>query len=141
MDLKIKKLHPDAIVPKYAHHNDAGMDLFSVEDCTINPGEVFKVRTGIAIELPGGYASLVWDKSGLAANHLLKTVGGVLDAGYRGEYLINIINLGKEKYEVKKGYKIAQLLIQRVEHPTIQIVEELSDSERGANGFGSTGKK
>jgi len=141
MDLKVKKLHPDAIVPKFANHADAGMDLYSIEDCAINPGEVHKVKTGIAMELPEGYVSLIWDKSGLATKYSIKTIGGVIDAGYRGEYIVGLINLGKEAYQLKKGDKVSQLLIQRIERPNIELVEELSNSERGANGFGSTGKK
>ncbi len=141
MDLKIKKLHPDAIIPKYAKYGDAGMDLYSVEDCEVLSGATCKIKTGIAVELPHGFASLIWDKSGLATKYSIKTIGGVLDSGYRGEYIVGIINLGKSTYKIEKGDKIAQLLIQKVEHPTINIVEELSDSERGDNGFGSTGKK
>lgn len=141
MDLKIKKLHPDAIIPKYAKSGDAGMDLHSIEDYMVCPGATCKVKTGIAIELPHGYVSLIWDKSGLATTHSIKTIGGVLDSGYRGEYIIGIINLGKKEYLIEKGDKIAQLLIQRVEHPEIKIIEKLSDSDRGVNGFGSTGRK
>ena len=141
MDLKIKKLHPNAVVPKYAKQGDAGMDLYSVEDYSVPPGMTCKVKTGIAVELPHGYVSLIWDKSGLATSHSIKTIGGVLDSGYRGEYIIGIINLGKKDYLIEKGDKVAQLLIQKIEHPTIKIVDQLSNSERGDNGFGSTGKK
>lgn len=141
MDLKIKKLHPDAIIPKFAHHNDAGMDLYSIKDYILKPGSVCCVGTGIAAEFSDDYVALVWDKSGLSAKHTIITVGGVFDAGYRGEYNVGLLNLGSKEYKVEKGDKVAQLLIQRIEHPNIQIVEELSNSERGANGFGSTGKK
>jgi dUTP pyrophosphatase len=141
MDLKIKKLHPDAIIPKYAKCGDAGMDLYSIEDCNLEPGVVCSIKTGIATEFPLGYVALIWDKSGLATRHHLKTVAGVVDSGYRVEYLVSMINLGKNDYKIEKGDKIAQLIIQKIESPVIKIVKELSDSERGDNGFGSTGKK
>ncbi|MFA4995565.1 MAG: dTMP kinase [Patescibacteria group bacterium] len=141
MDLKVKKLHPDAIVPEFAHHNDAGMDLFSIENCVLKPNEVLSIKTGLAIEIPDDHVALIWDKSGLATKHSIKTMGGVMDAGYRGEYHVSLLNLGQEDYIIEKGDKVAQLLVQKIEHPNIQIVEELSASDRGMNGFGSTGKK
>ncbi len=139
MNIKVKKLHPDAIVPSFAHPGDAGMDLYSVEELVIKPGERRSVPTGIAIALPDGYVSLVWDKSGVSHKLGVKTLGGVLDCGYRGEYLIGLVNLGQEPFEIKKGQKIAQLLIQKVEHPDIEVVDELDETSRGAGGFGSTG--
>lgn len=138
--LKIKKLRPDAVLPAYAHPGDAGMDIFAAEAVTIAPGQYAKIPTGVAIEVPEGYVSLVWDKSGLASNYGLKNLGGVIDAGYRGEYMITLINLGKEKYTIEKHHKVAQILIQKIEHPTIVEVAELSDTSRGQGGFGSTGK-
>ncbi len=140
LTIKIKKIHPDAIVPKYAHYGDAGMDLFSTQTIILHPGERVQIPTGIAIELPEDYVSLVWDKSGLSHKHGLKTVGGVIDSGYRGEYMVGMINLGAADYTIEKGHKVAQVLIQKVEHPQIEIVEELSDSSRGEGGFGSSGK-
>ena len=116
------------------------MDLFANETITINPGEVGKVKSGIAFEIPDGYVGLIWDKSGLSMNHKLKTLGGVIDSGYRGESVIGIINLGAEPYTFEKGHKIAQMLIQKIEHLNVVEVENLSESDRGANGFGSTGK-
>lgn len=139
MKIRVKKLHPDAKVPAFAHPGDAGMDLYSVEDMVLVPGARASVPTGIAIELPDGYVSLVWDKSGPSHKFGVKTLGGVLDSGYRGEYLIGLVNLGQEPFEIKKGQKVAQLLIQRVEHPEIEEADELSDTSRGAGGFGSTG--
>lgn len=139
MKIRVKKLHPDAKVPAFAHPGDAGMDLYSVEDMVLAPGERGSVPTGIAIELPDGYVSLVWDKSGPSHKFGVKTLGGVLDSGYRGEYLIGLINLGQENFEIKKGQKIAQLLIQKVERPEIEEVAELGDTSRGAGAFGSTG--
>jgi dUTP pyrophosphatase len=101
---------------------------------------VVRVKTGIALELPVGYVGLIWDKSGLAANHGLKTMAGVLDAGYRGELQIVVTNLSKEIYSIKKHDKVAQMLIQRIESPELIEVDELSDTSRGEGGFGSTGK-
>lgn len=140
MIIKLKKLNPEAKLPTYAHPGDAGMDFFALEETEIKPGEVARVKTGIALELPVGYVGLVWDKSGLASNHGLKTMAGVLDAGYRGELQIVITNLSGETYTIKKHDKVAQMLIQAVEAPELIEVDELSDSSRGEGGFGSTGK-
>lgn len=139
MKIRVKKLHPDAKVPAFAHPGDAGMDLYSVEDIVLAPGERRSVPTGIAIELPDGYVALVWDKSGPSHRFGVKTLGGVLDSGYRGEYLIGLINLGQENFEIRRGQKVAQLLIQKVERPEIEVADELGDTSRGARGFGSTG--
>ncbi len=139
MNIQVKKLHPEAKLPNFAHPGDAGMDLYSVVDMVLKPGERASVPTGIAIALPDGYVSLVWDKSGVSHKNGIKTLGGVLDSGYRGEYLIGLINLSQENFEIKVGQKIAQLLIQKVEHPEIEEVEELDETARGDGRFGSTG--
>jgi len=136
--IKIKKLSKDAIIPSYAYKGDAGLDLFSCEDAIIFPGERKLISTGISAEIPEGYVGLVWDKSGIALKGI-KTMAGVADSGYRGEYKILLLNVGKENYRIKKGDKIAQLLIQPVLTSEIQEVEELSKTERGEGGFGSTG--
>ena len=138
MKLKIKKLREDAIIPKYAHKGDAGLDLFSCENCVLYPGERKLVSTGIATEFPEGYVALVWDKSGIAAKGI-KTMGGVIEHTYRGEYKVIMLNTTKESYEIKKGQKIAQLLIQPIVTAEVEEVSELSKSERGEGGFGSTG--
>ncbi len=140
MILKTKKIDVVAKLPTRATTGDAGLDLYSVEDVAIQPGDRFVVKTGIAMEIPFGYAGLVWDKSGLAAKKGLKTMGGVIDAGYRGEIQVVLANLGNEPHTIAVGDKIAQLLIQKVELPEVSEVSELSDSERGDGGFGSTGK-
>jgi dUTP pyrophosphatase len=140
LSIKVKKLHPDAIVPSFAHRSDAGMDLFSTQKIILHPGERVQVPTGIAIELPDDYAALIWDKSGLATKYGLKVMAGVVDAGYRGEYIVVLVNLSPVDYLIEKGHKVAQLLIQKVEHPTVEVVDELSDSHRGEKGFGSSGK-
>lgn len=141
MIVKIKKLSPDAIIPRYALPGDAGMDLFSIEDVTIDPGDRYPVATGLSIELPEGYVSLIWDKSGIALKKGITTMGGVIDYTYRGEYKILLLNTGKEPYEIKKGDKIAQLLIQSIITAEIEEADELSKTSRGDGGFGSTGVK
>ncbi len=140
MNIKVKKLHPDAIIPNIAHEGDAGSDLFATESVTLNPGERGQVPTGLALELPLGYAALIWDKSGLSHKAGIKTLGGVIDSGYRGEIMVGVINLGVEPYTFEKGHKVAQFLIQKVETPIFEEVIELSDTSRGEGGFGSTGK-
>jgi dUTP pyrophosphatase len=140
MNIKVKKLHPDAQIPKIAHEGDAGCDLFATESVTLNPGERGQIPTGLSIELPLGFVSLIWDKSGISHKEGIKTLGGVIDCGYRGEYKIGVVNLSDKPYTFEKGHKIAQLLIQRVESPIFEEVEELSDTSRKGDGFGSTGK-
>ncbi|MCK9568045.1 dUTP diphosphatase [Candidatus Pacearchaeota archaeon] len=137
--IKIKKLNPNAIIPKYSHVGDAGMDLFSIEDLILKPKHRALIKTGLSIELPKGYVSLVWDKSGIALKGI-KTMGGVIEHTYRGEYKIILVNLSSEDYEIKKGQKIAQLLIQKIETAEVEEVNELSETIRGTGGFGSTGK-
>ena len=136
--IKIKKLHTDAIIPKYAHEGDAGMDLFSIEkDFILKPKHRKVVGTGVSIELPKGYVSLIWDKSGIASNGI-KTMGGVIEYTYRGEYKVVLVNLSNEDYKIKKGQKVAQLLIQPIETVETEEVKELSETPRGEGGFGST---
>ncbi len=139
MKLKIKKLDKQAILPKREHEGDAGLDLYSIMNLEIAPNERVKIGTGIAMSLPLNYVGLLWDKSGLASKEGLKVLGGVIDAGYRGEIIVAIINLSENKYKVEKGQKIAQLLIQKVELPEVCEVSELEDTKRGFGGFGSTG--
>ncbi len=140
MKLKIKKLNPDGRLPAYAMPGDAGLDLFSAGDFVLRAGEKGAVPTGIAMEIPDGFVGLVWDKSGLAIKNGLKTLGGVIDSGYRGEVLVGMINLGPADFTFAKGNKVAQMLIQKVERPEIVEAAELSEAERGDKGFGSSGK-
>jgi dUTP pyrophosphatase len=139
MKILIKKLLSDAKVPAFGREGDAGLDLFSAESLVLKPGERVSCKTGIAIKIPVGYVGLVWDKSGLSHNFGLKTLGGVFDSNYTGEYFIGLINLGQENFEIKKGQKIAQLLIQKVEAPKIKEVSQMPKTSRGAQGFGSSG--
>jgi len=140
MELNVKKLHPNAKLPTYAHHGDAGFDLYAIESVTIAVGARVLVGTGIAMEIPDGFVGLIWDKSGLSMNHGLKNLGGVIDAGYRGEIKAGVVNLSNEDYTITAGHKVAQMLIQKVERAEIKDVAELSDTTRGHGGFGSTGK-
>ncbi len=139
-EIKVKKLHEDAVIPEYAHPGDAGMDLRCVEDVTVEPGQKVMIGTGLAFEVPEGFVPLFWDKSGLAIKHGLKILGGVFEYTYRGEYIVGMINLNDTAYEFKKGDKIVQLLIQPIATASIVEVEELSETSRGDGGFGSTGK-
>lgn len=140
MKIKIKRLKSDAILPKYAHPDDAGMDLYSLEDYELQVGERHDFGLGFALEIPNDYASLIWDKSGLAIGRGLHCLGGVIDAGYRGEYTVILANFGQESYKIKKGDKIAQLLIQPVMRCELEEVDELSETARAQGAFGSTGK-
>jgi dUTP pyrophosphatase len=140
MQLKIKKLSPDAILPNYSYNDDAAFDLYCLENVEIAPNERLQISTGIAMQIPAGHVGLIWDKSGLSHKHGIKTVGGVIDSGYRGEVKVGIINLGTEKYKFEKGHKVAQMIIQEKKTCDIVEVENLDDSERGEGGFGSSGK-
>jgi dUTP pyrophosphatase len=138
MELKVKRIHPEARLPVYGHAGDAGLDLFSVVDRVLGPGEVFAVPTGIQVAIPAGFVGLVWDKSGISLKSVHR-LAGVVDAGYRGEVQVVMINLGKEPFAIKSGMKIAQMLIQPVAGVAIVESGTLDDTSRGDGGFGSTG--
>ncbi len=142
LTLKIVRLDKEMPMPKFAQPGDAAFDLFSVEKVTIAPGERVQVKTGLKMEIPNGYVGFIWDKSGLSHKAGLKTLGGVIDASYRGEVMVGMINLSKESYTFEKGHKVAQMVIQKREDVSIVEVEEgeLSETARGEGGFGSTGK-
>ena len=140
MNLKIKKLKGGVKVPSYAHPGDVGMDIYSLEEKTLKPGEHHIFFLGFAVEFPVGYAAIVKDK-GSISNAGLHTMGGVYDAGYRGEYNIHLVNLGDESYTIEVGDKIAQIIFYPVEIPKIEEVEMLGESSRGEGRFGSTGRK
>ncbi len=141
IQVNCKKLREDAILPCYAHRGDAGLDLYAVDAMGIGPGEQVMVPTGISMAIPEGYAGLVWDRSGLAAKHGLTVLAGVIDATYRGEIKVVIINLGKQPFHVEKGMRIAQMLIQPIALAEIKELEELDSTKRGEGGFGSTGHR
>jgi len=141
MKLKVKKLLPDAITPIHSHPGDAGLDLFSIENYSLLPGECVIVKTGISIELAVGTEAQIRPRSGLAVKNQITVLNspGTIDEGYRGEVGVILINHGKAKFEISKGMKIAQMVIK----PTIRVevieVNELSQTQRGIGGFGSTG--
>lgn len=140
MKLKIKKLHPNAKIPSYAHHGDAGFDLYVPEAITLQPGDRKTIPLGIAVEIPDGYVGLMFDKSSLSHKQGLKTFGNVIDSGYRGEIHAGLINQSTLAYTLEAGQKIIQMLIMPVMTVDIVEAETLSESERGAGNFGSTGK-
>jgi len=140
MKLQIKKLHPNATIPSFANPGDAGMDLHCVESVTIPPKSRVSIKTGISASFEQGYVALIWDKSGLAAKHGITILAGVLDSEYRGEYIVVAYNTSDIAYTFAANDKVAQLLIQPVLHPTIEIVDELDATQRSRNGFGSSGK-
>jgi dUTP pyrophosphatase len=138
MELRVKRIHPEAKLPVYGHPGDAGLDLFSVIEREIGPGEVFAVPTGIQVAVPAGHVGLVWDKSGIALKGVHR-LAGVIDAGYRGEVQVVMINLGTAPFAVRKGMKIAQMLVQPVVTVSVVETDSLDDTSRGQGGFGSTG--
>jgi dUTP pyrophosphatase len=143
LHIRIQKIHPAAILPSYAHGpaEDAGMDLYSVEETILEPRRPGLVSTGITIELPSGYEAQVRPRSGLAFKHTITmpNAPGTIDPGYRGEVRVILLNLGDEPYCVKAGDRIAQMIIAKYE--AVEWLEsQLTDSNRGAGGFGSSGR-
>jgi len=141
-DVLIKRLDPDVPLPTYAHPGDAGVDLSTAEDVELGPGERALVRTGLAIALPDGYAAFVHPRSGLAARHGVTLVNapGTVDAGYRGEIKVTLLNTDRDRsVSFRRGDRIAQLVIQRVERVVFHEVMVLPGSSRADGGFGSTG--
>jgi dUTP pyrophosphatase len=143
LEIEIQKLQPEARVPAYAHHGDAGVDLYSAIDHTLPPGARVLVPTGIKMAIPEGYEGQVRPKSGLALKHGISVLNtpGTVDAPYRGEVGVILINLDpKTPYEIKKGEKVAQMVFAKVKHAEFLETAELSATARGAGGFGSTGQ-
>jgi dUTP pyrophosphatase len=143
MEIFVQRLDADVPLPARAHPGDAGLDLHAAEDVSLKPGARASVGTGIAVAIPEGYAGFVVPRSGLAARHGIGVVNapGVIDAGYRGEVRVLLINLDQnDALELKRGERIAQLIVQRVEDATLREVGELPPSARGEGGFGSTGR-
>ena len=142
VDVLISRLDPELPLPHYAKPGDAGADLVTAEDVDLGPGERALVRTGIAIALPDGYAAFVHPRSGLAARHGVTVVNapGTIDAGYRGEIKVILLNTDASRpVSFRRGDRIAQLVVQRVERAAFREVTALPGSDRGAGGFGSTG--
>ena len=143
VEVLIHRLDPELPMPGYAHPGDAGADLYAATDVELMPGERAVVGTGLAIALPDGFAAFVHPRSGLAAKHGVTLVNapGTVDAGYRGEIKVTLLNTdNKEPVRLRRGDRIAQLIIQRVERARFYEVERLPGSARGADGFGSTGR-
>lgn len=141
MILNVKKLVDDATLPERAHRGDAGLDLFAAEAAVLRPGESGIVKTGISIELPPGTEAQVRPRSGLALKHQVTVLNtpGTIDEGYRGEVGVILINHGTRDFTVDKGMKIAQMVVKPVLEVEVREVAGLSETSRGAGGFGSTG--
>ena len=142
VEISIRRLDPELPLPSYAHPGDAGADLCSAVDLTLQPGERALVPTGIAMALPEGYVALVHPRSGLAARHGISIVNapGTIDAGYRGEVQVCLVNTDPhEAFTVSRGDRIAQLVIQRFESASFVEAQDLPESARGVGGYGSTG--
>lgn len=137
--IQIKKLNEDAIIPTKANKTDAGYDLYSTEDYDI-PRECKKgIKTGISMAIPEGYVGLIWPRSGLAAKYAIDTLAGVIDSGYRGEVIVLLQNHGPSNIHISKGDRVAQILFQSIAQLPLLEVENLEESDRGKNGFGSSG--
>jgi dUTP pyrophosphatase len=142
MNLRIARLDERARLPTRAHDGDAGLDLYALEDAVLSPGARASVPTGIAVEISPGQAGLVLPRSGLAARHGISVVNapGLIDSGYRGEVRVLLLNTDREQpFQITAGDRIAQLVLVSVELPELVEVESLSDTPRGAGGFGSSG--
>jgi len=143
-ELRFKRLHPDARLPRRSRAHDAGLDLHALVRQTLAAGERTLVRTGLAVEIPAGYAGLIVPRSGLAAHHGITIVNapGLIDAGYRGELGVILLNTSSEDFEIEPGERIAQLVITPVAMPQPVEADELAPSGdgRGAGGFGSSGR-
>ena len=137
--LPIRRLSAEAVLPTRAHADDAGLDLYGLEDVVVDPGAGAVLRTGVAVAVPAGHVGLVCDRSSLAKRGL-KTAGGVIDAGYRGEIGVVVWNLSPEPQSVKKGERVAQMLVIPIATPAPEETEDLGATARGAGGFGSTGR-
>ena len=138
-ELLVKKLVSEAKLPTKAYAGDLGWDLYSAEDVVIEPREIKAIRTGIAVQLPAGFGAFIKDRSSRAKMGL-HCIGGVIDNGYRGEIIVLITNLSRDVVKIKKGEKIAQLVLISLVECSLKEVDELGTSERGNRGFGSSGR-
>lgn len=141
MKLKVKRIDEEAIIPKYVHSTDSGMDIYSIENKVIKPGETVLIKTGLKIELPPNTEAQIRPKSGIALKNSVTVLNtpGTIDEGFTGEICIILINHGKEDYKVNKGEKISQMVIQPVIRVDIEEVHDIQNTSRGEGGFGSTG--
>ena len=140
IELPVRRLRDDATLPAQAYAGDAGLDLAACGRHEVGPGKRAVIPTGLALEIPEGYGGFVLPRSGLAAKHgiTLLNAPGLIDAGYRGELLVNLLNTGREPFVVEPGMRIAQLVVLPVPEITLLEQEELAETERGARGFGSS---
>ena len=140
--LDVRRLDPDLALPGYAHPGDAGLDLYAADTTTLQPGERALVPCGIVVAVPEGHVGLVHPRSGLAVDHGLTVLNapGTIDAGYRGELKVLLINLGQDAVEIQHGQRIAQLLMLPVALVDVREVDRLDSTARGSGGFGSTGR-
>lgn len=138
--MDLQQLDFDLPVPRYAHPGDAGIDLYAAEDAIVT-GNTVLIPTGVAVAVPDGHVGLVCPRSGLSKHGVtVANAPGVVDSGYRGELMVRLTNTSARPYQVFFGDRVAQLLIIPILHPKVTLVERLDDTERGANGFGSTGR-
>ncbi|NOT64311.1 MAG: dUTP diphosphatase [Acidobacteria bacterium] len=138
--LALKQLHPNAKLPHRAATDAAGADLYCIDGFTLQSGERRAIPTGVSIAIPRGFYGRIAPRSGWAAKHGIDTLAGVIDSDYRGEILVLLINLGSEPFTASAGERIAQLIIERIALCDFAWAEALQESERGAGGFGSTGR-
>ena len=139
LKFNVKKLSSTAKIPGKDNQSDAGIDIYTDEAYTLQAGERHLFSTGISVEFPEGYVALLWDRSGLGSKGIHR-LAGVIDSGYRGEWKVALVNLTDEPYEIQKGDKIIQCLLQKFEPVDIKEVKDLTDSTRGKKGFGSSGR-
>lgn len=142
LQLFVQRLDPEVALPRYAHEGDAGLDLAAAETVTLRPGQRHAVSTGLALAIPQGWVGLIHPRSGLARRHGITVANapGTIDAGYRGEVVVLLVNLGQEEVTLHRGDRIAQLLLQQVGYADVIEVPTLEETARGAGGFGSTGR-
>lgn len=138
--MKFKKLHPNALPPRRAHATDSGADLFALERTVLAPRSITHVHTGIAVELPEKTSGIIWGKSSVESKGI-KAMAGLVDAPYRGELIVCMYNLNDTEFVFEAGQKVAQLVVLPTLYPDFEEAAELSDTTRGAGGFGSTGNK
>ena len=141
MQLKVKKINTEAKLPTKGHPGDAGLDFYAIKTVLFPPHGQMRVHTGVAIEIPDGHVGLIWDKSSVSFNMGLKVMGGVIDASYRGEVIMSLLNTTPKEVVLEKGHKVAQMLIQKFEDCDIVEVSDLSETIRGEGREGSTGHK
>jgi dUTP pyrophosphatase len=141
MKIKVKKLKESAKLPTHGHPGDAGIDFYTLEEVVFAPGKQMRVRTGVVVEIPEGCVGLIWDKSSVSFNLGLKIMGGVIDAGFRGELTMSLFNTSDKEVILEKGHKVAQMIIQKFEDCDILEVDAISETVRGEGREGSTGKK